>query len=146
MLFNRLQSLRRIQPDAEFAARSRAAILRVSKKSHYQILFRRQLRQVLFLSAAMAMAVAFLFVLNGVSRLPLNGFSPGLIASLDSRVLTAERHNASLQLQLSQARYYKESTNQVTMAVDRLGENKINPETIERQSQALDALLKQLAI
>ena len=113
-LFKNLKSLKNIKPDVDFASHSRIIILRTSKRPYYQILFKKQLQQVFSLSVAMGLTIILLFSLGNLSRLRLNGFSPALISSLNSSDLALERQQLNSQIELAEAKYYKESTNQIT--------------------------------
>lgn len=141
-LFNKIKLLKQIRPEAGFASSSRRIILSAAKKPHYQILFRKQLQQTLILSAAMGMAVILLMIVGRVSSLPLEGLSPELISSLNSKDLTLERENLNFNIQLAEAKYYKESTTQITMALN----NDLDSAAMKKQANDIDLLIKELAL
>jgi|SRR3989344_6429803 len=141
-LFNKIKLLKQIKPEADFALTSRRIILSTTKKPHYQILFKKQLQQTLILSAAMGMAVILLLVVGQVSSLPLDGLSPNLISSLNSKDLASEQQNLDFNIQLADAKYYKESTTQVTMILNIDSDSN----TIKKQADNLDSLIKELAL
>ena len=147
-LFKNLKQLKSIEPDAGFALSVRENILGTAKKPYYRVLFQKQFRETLILSAAMTMAIALLFVISSVSRLPLKGLSPGLITSLDNKDLTNEEQDLGFNLQLARAKYYKESTTQVTMAINAVGnENSVlDAKGIKQQADNLDSLIKELVL
>lgn len=141
-LFNKIKSLKQIRPEADFALSSRRIILSTAKKPHYQILFRKQLQQTLTLSAAMGMAVILLIIVGRISSLPLEGLSPELISSLNNKDLTLEQENLSFNIQLAEAKYYKESTNQITMALN----NDLDSAAMQKQADNIDLLIKELVL
>ena len=141
-LFNKIKLLKQIRPEAGFALSSRRIILDTTKKSHYQILFKKQLQQTFILSAAMGMAVVLLVIVGRISSLPLEGLSPELISSLNSKDLTLEQENLNFNIQLAEAKYYKESTTQVTMALN----NDLDSIAMQKQAENIDSLIKELAL
>lgn len=141
-LFNKIKLLKHIGPGADFASSSRKIILSTAKKPHYQILFKKQLQQTLILSMAMGMAVILLVIVGRISSLPLEGLSPELIASLNSKDLTLEQENLSFNIQLASAKYYKESTTQVTMVLN----NDLDSAAMQKQADNIDSLIKKLAL
>lgn len=145
-LFKNLKSLKNIKPDADFAIHSRATILGTTKRPYYQILFKKQLQQAFSLSVAIGLTIVLLFSLGNLSRLRLNGFSPALISSLNSNDLAIEKQQLSFQIELAEAKYYKESTNQVTMALDNVFTNDPlkNSDSIKREAETIDQLIQKL--
>ncbi len=141
-LFSKIKLLKQIKPEADFALSSRRIILSATKRPHYQILFKKQLQQTLILSAAMGMAVVLLVIVGRVSNLPLKGLSPDLISSLNGKELASEQQNFNFNIQLAEAKYYKESTNQVTMALN----NDLDSAAIKKQADNLDSLIKELTL
>lgn len=145
---NQLKIVRhRVQPDATFAAHSRQLIMATTKTPLYRTILGRQLRQTFVLSVAMSMATVLIFVLSSVSHLQLDGFSPALLASLNQSDINQEQQGLDFNLSLAQARYYTESTQQVTMALSTIFSDSLSdPDSIKRQAAALDGVIKELTL
>ncbi len=141
-LFNKIKLLKQIRPEADFALSSRRIILTTTRKPHYQFLFKKQIQQTLILSAAMGMAVVLLLIVGRVSNLPLEGLSPNLISSLNSKELTQEQESINFNIHLAEAKYYKESTTQVTMALN----NDLDSVAMQKQAENINSLIKELAL
>ena len=148
-LFKSLKNLKEIVPDADFASHSRMIILSASKRGHYQAVLGHQFRQIFTLGLGMSMAVLLFVILNNVSKLPLNGFSPDIIASLNGKDLAQEKKDIDFNIHLAEAKYYKESTQQVTMAIGTAfnpNSSLLDTDSIKKQASNLDSLVKELAL
>ena len=148
-LFKSLKNLREIVPNADFANHSRMAILSTSKRSRYQAVLGNQFKQIFTLGLAMSMAAVLFVVLSNVSKLPLNGFSPDIIASLNGKDLAQEKKDIDFNIHLAEAKYYKESTQQITMAIDAAfnpNSTLLDTDSIKKQASNLDSLVKELTL
>lgn len=144
-----LKNLKAVRPDPGFALRSKGIILQTNKRPRYQSLITSQLKQIFTLGLAMTMAIVLLFVLSSVSRFHLKGLSPELVASLNKKELSSEKDQLNFNIQLAGAKYYKESTNQVTMAIDNVFTSNgriLDTEGIRKQAQNIDSLVKELTL
>lgn len=148
-LLKQLKSFRAINPDAAYAARSRAFILSANRQPRYQLVFRKQLRQISTLGVALTMAIVLLFVVSSVSHLPLKGLSPDILTSLNHQDLAAETEQAGFQIQLAEAKYYKESTAQITTTLGSVFNPDIvylDKENAKQQAKNIDALAQELTL
>ena len=148
-LFKSLRLLKKIEPEVDFITHSREVVLGSSKRPLYRSLLRQQFNQVLALGLTMSLAVVLIVAMGNISRLKLNGFSPDILANLNNKELNREKENIDFQIHLAEANYYKESTQEITMAIGNvfsLDSSTLDSERIKKQADGLDLLIKRLTL
>ncbi|TSC96902.1 MAG: hypothetical protein Athens071426_358 [Parcubacteria group bacterium Athens0714_26] len=130
-----------MEPDPNFARRSLALILNTPQSS--TSIFSRKFFDLIKFSAALGLATLLMVVVFGGLSI-LKTLSPTSLTSLDTDSLNKEISNMNISIQLSSnARYYDESIDKITMALTNTaqnGPNHLNPSVIQNELQKLDDL------
>lgn len=129
-----------MEPDPDFARRSLALILNTPRSSYS--IFSRKFFDLIQFSAALGLATLLMVaVFGGLSM--LKTLSPTSLTSLDTDSINKEINNMDISIQLSNARYYDESIDKITMALTdtaQNGPNHLNPSVIQNELRKLDDL------
>ncbi len=118
-MINQLKQLQRIEPDADFLARSKKIILTASPKPEYIFQLRHAATHFFKVSFALGLMAVMLLVISG-------RFAPApasLIASLNSKQLVRESTKYDFNLQLAEAQYYQEVDKQINLALNEIISN-----------------------
>jgi hypothetical protein len=145
-LLKKIGDLKAVKPDLDFIVHSRRTILNFKKQPHYQVLFRKELKQIFTLTLAMGMAAILLFSTVNIFRIRLNGSPNQLIKSLNKQDLTLEKQGFNVGINLAEVKYYKESTNQITLALESIldSNHPLNSADVRKQTEMIDLLIKEL--
>ena len=124
-LIEYLKSLKSIQPDKDFLKRSRNLILAYPKKPSYAFHIKNGIFNTARFSLAISLMALMLLVLGGKIFPKQNIF----VASLNNKNLVKESLKANINIQLAELKYYKETTAQVTLALNEIiNKQQSNPE------------------
>ncbi len=122
-LVHYLKSLKSIKPDDGFLLQSRNIILSQTSKPSYVFRLKNELLNVLKFSFAVGLT-AVMFLSLGGKLFPKNNI---FVASLNNKNLVKESLKADIDIQLAEAKYYKETTAQVTLALNEIIKDENNP-------------------
>lgn len=122
-LIHYLKSLKAIKPDSDFLLQSKKIILSHPKKPSYVFHLRNELFNILKFSFAVGLTAIMLLSLGG-KLFPKNNI---FVASLNNKNLVKESLKADINIQLAEAKYYKETTAQVTLALNEIIKDENNP-------------------
>lgn len=122
-LIHYLRSLRSIKPDSDFLLRSKNIILSQPKRPSYVFHVKNEFFNILKFSFAVGLT-AVMFLSLGGKLFPKNNM---FVASLNNKNLVKESLKADINIQLAEAKYYKETTAQVTLALNEIIKDENNP-------------------
>lgn len=130
-ILEQLKTLKKIVPDAEFAARSRRAILVVSPERRTRLVFVSWSRMA-WGAAALAAVFVFAFFFPGAPKtVP--------IASADA--LSSEFNNLSINIELKQISYNQNANQTISSALTEISgtsTNHLNPSVLKAESDPFD--------
>ncbi|HEY4500003.1 MAG TPA: hypothetical protein VJH70_02700 [Candidatus Paceibacterota bacterium] len=108
-----LQQLKELKPDEHYHKISLPVIISAPQKRH--VPFLNKFLEVFHYSSAVVLASLLLFVmLGGLSLLNRPGLTTSALAGLDSNNLNAELAQFNLQIQLSEAQYFANSSRSIS--------------------------------
>ncbi|MEK9186313.1 MAG: hypothetical protein AAB885_01870 [Patescibacteria group bacterium] len=117
--FKILKSLHKIQPDLDYKATSRRLILVAPQSPKLALRF--GIFESFKLGAAITLASVLTFiVIGGISLFQFTKVSPGSLTSFDSQDLTTEALSLDLKIQLGDAKYFDDSTQDVAAVLDKV--------------------------
>ncbi len=115
ILTKKLRELNAIQPSADFHARSRAL---TSRTPQFKKTIWMHARESINYSLALGLGALLLVIgLGQFSYLHLNGFSPAIIGSLQTKTLVEEVAQTDFALQIAEATYFNETAAVVASAL-----------------------------
>ena len=118
-MINQLRQLKKIEPSADFLARSRKMILTISPKPKYLFQLRHATNHLFKMSFALGlMAVMILAISGRLAPAPAS-----LIASLNNKQLVRESARYDFNLQLAEARYHQEIERKINLALSEIISN-----------------------
>lgn len=124
-----LKYFRNIQPDKNFAARSKQQLLSMKKPSHHLATVKIGFFDSLKFSGALALASLLIFVLfGGLTFFSIQNISPTILTSFNDEKLLAESEAANIEIKLKEVRYYERSAQEVAALLDEVlkqDENKL---------------------
>jgi len=114
-LFKTLKAFRNIKPDQSYAEKSRRMILSVPRTAHPIANIFQRLADTVKYSVALGMAMVMVFLMiGGFSYFKVTNLSPLVLTSFDeSNGLQQEAQGLDFRIQLGQAKYFDEATQQV---------------------------------
>ncbi len=139
ILSKKLRELAAIKPSAEFHARSRMLATKTA-----------QLKKTIWMYAresagySLALGLGALLLLVGLgqfSYLRLNGFSPSVIGSLQTKTLIAEEAQIDFSLHIADATYFNETATIVATALKIIRDENpdhVNDAVLEREIKSLE--------
>lgn len=123
-MINQLRQLKRIEPDADFLARSKKIILNTSPRPKYLFQLRHATSQFFKVSGALGLMALMLLAVSG----RLMPAPASLIASLNSKQLMRESARYDFNIQLAEAQYHQEVNKQINLALNEIISNgKVSP-------------------
>ncbi|MCL4403854.1 hypothetical protein M1432_00670 [Patescibacteria group bacterium] len=130
-ILEQLKTLKKIAPDAEFAARSRRTILALAPERRSRMIFAAWPRMALG-AAALATVFVFAFFFPGAPKtVP--------IASADA--LSSEFNNLSINIELKQISYNQNTNQTISSALTEISgtsTNHLNPAVLKAESEPFD--------
>lgn len=109
-----LKSLRFIQPDSEYRARSRAQILAVPKASKPWHSFITEILETFNFSAALVLAGVLLFVaIGGLSYFKITNVSPLALTGFDEQDLWRESQGLDFSIKLGEIKYFDDAAKEL---------------------------------
>lgn len=137
-----LTKLKTIEPGENFKNRSRALILSSPRNAGSKVfsdflnLFRSK--------TTFALATIFVFmIIGGLSLLDQKSTSPTTLSNLDPEKINEESEKLDIQIQLSQAKYYENSAEQINVA---LNETSDELKKTRDRKEKLDQLINELTL
>lgn len=138
-----LKKLKAIEPDPAFKEHSRRLILGAPKTNFHPPVFRHFLSAIQF-GTAFSLAAVFIFlILGGLSMLNQKLLPPALLSNLDPENLNEEIESFDIQIQLSEAKYYKDSAEKIEIALKETSDELKN---LKNREEKLDQLLEELTL
>lgn len=122
-LFKKIKLLQSVQPRKEFTEQSRRLVLAAPQASPLMGFFTRVIDTLKY-SAALGLATVLLFLfIGGFSYFKITNISPLVLTSFEAQGLEQEVQSLDFRIQLGQAKYFDEATQQVAeseKAIDEL--------------------------
>ncbi len=135
-----LEELRAISPRADFHSHSKSAILSASQKQRTAIWAR--LMSASQYTGALVFASLLMFaVLGGFSLIKNSFFSPAILSSLDADKLNQEIRGLDSKIRLSEIKYYEDSINTVSVALNEASHNgpgHLNSSLIQQEANSVN--------
>lgn len=118
-MISQLRQLKKIEPDADFLARSKKIILNTAPKPKYLFQLRHAANHAFKMSFALGlMAVMILAISGRLAPAPAS-----LIASLNNKQLLRESTKYDFNLQLAEAQYHQEVEKKINLVLNEIISN-----------------------
>lgn len=142
MIIHILKKLREAEPGKSFAAHSLELILSAPQNKNNNI-FNRFIESLQYSGAVVMASVLLIVFLGGISTLKSKVMSPAIMANLDYKKINEELNNLNFQIKLSEVKYYEDSFNKISVALNETSKNgpgHLNESVIQKEADKIDNL------